>query len=835
MSTTVGKDKLKELLSEALQDSPKCHGQIMGNNPMYVMYGGDLIYVYIKNLTPAQLSNDNPDIWRAQLSSHKDFEDVLKSDYLFIFLGYDAENDVYATWNPYWTKQRLNNANNVSFYSRYSSQKEASENQEIISLDLNNNGKVVIFPRDLLTDYLDNIYEWFDKETQYVALGSRLRGNANTAYKMLCDNHNLMPFSEYLQNENYSQTVVNQYVGAIRTLLSKGCFSRQRILFMSKDDFEGYKVVLPTFLMADEFRIENRYVRDVYKLALTAYINFLIDLRDSAIVEKTEYDEPENIQAAVEENISKEPTIKVVDEAPQYDFDESADYELPFIDDQKLTKITNPKLLMQLRPILKLEIPDLIAAYSVIYEFYGDRFPNMQLSDWNNLLIGINWDDPFGHSNETDSRKQKSEILRVTLPSGEVIQNAKVVDTFVDLISRLNPQDVHNLGIIHAKDNIVSRQRNQKYIVAQKDLGNGWYLLTNPATRRKQEILRQISDSLNLDWEIELVSFQTGAIIKDAGGTEVERTWRREELVLILDLYFRINNSEISKSNPEVQKLARLIKRKYREIVEMLHIFESMEMGQNTKDCPNICRELWENYKNRRSTLSVDASTIVFRKEHFVLQSVATPTNTQNPDKPSNNDKSWNDEDDDKLIKMLENYMSYDKIAQQLGRTKKSIFYRLETLGYMSSVEREKLCGKIDGITSSQVSDNLDNVVSIYKTMFLNMRRAMGKEGNIAPHKVILMLAVIGYYKMKGPRQIPCNIKKTDIQMIFADNWKKYVSPTQGWKQDITTPWEHMTSEPFWHVCKDSTKGCYLDESLQKLIIEDATRKEFRRTLLNML
>ena len=151
MSNTVGRDKLKELLSEALQESPKCHGQIMGNNPMYVMYGGDLIYVYIKNLTPAQLSNDNPDIWRAQLSSHKDFEDVLKSDYLFIFLGYDAENDVYATWNPYWTKQRLNNANNVSFYSRYSMQQEAADAQEIISLDLNNNGKVVVFPRKRLS------------------------------------------------------------------------------------------------------------------------------------------------------------------------------------------------------------------------------------------------------------------------------------------------------------------------------------------------------------------------------------------------------------------------------------------------------------------------------------------------------------------------------------------------------------------------------------------------------------------------------------------------------------------------------------------------------------
>lgn len=742
MSNTVGRDKLKELLSEALQESPKCHGQIMGNNPMYVMYGGELIYVYIKNLTPAQLSNDNPDIWRAQLSSHKDFEDVLKSDYLFIFLGYDAENDVYATWNPYWTKQRLNNANNVSFYSRYSAQKEASENQEIISLDLNNNGKVVIFPRDMLTDYLDNMSDWFDKETQYVALGSRLRVDANTAYKMLCDNHNLMPFKEYLQKENYSQAVVDQYVGSIRTLLSKGCFTRQRILFMSKDDFEGYKVILSTFLMADEFRTENRYVRDIYKLALTAYINFLIDLRNSATVEENEFEESEDPQVAVEKNIPEEPTTEEIEEAPLYDFDESIDYELPYIDDQKLTKITNPKLLMQLRPVLKVEIPDLIAAYGVIYEFYGDRFPNMQLSDWNNLLTGINWEDPFGRDNDTDSRRQKSEILRVTLPSGEVIQNAKVVDTFVDVISRLDPQKVHNLGIIHAKDNIVSRQRNQKYIVAQKDIGNGWYLLTNPTTRRKQEILRQISASLDLNWEIELVSFQTGAIIKDsAGAQEVERTWRREI------------------------------------------------------------------------------------------------THPINHDKPANQGKSWDEEEDEKLIALVENYTPYDKIAQQLGRTEKSIYYRLETLGFMSSMEREDLCEQLDRKATSLPAtvDPRSHTIEIYRKMLLNMHRAPGSNGTKAPHKVILMLAILGYYKNKSVRSIPSNIKMSDLQVLFADYWRKYVNSSQGWTQNLSTPWERMDSEPFWHRCSDTSKGCFLDPTLQELIVDIDIRKDLWKTLKSML
>lgn len=743
MSNTVGRDKLKELLSEALQESPKCHGQIMGNNPMYVMYGGELIYVYIKNLTPAQLSNDNPDIWRAQLSSHKDFEDVLKSDYLFIFLGYDAENDVYATWNPYWTKQRLNNANNVSFYSRYSAQKEASENQEIISLDLNNNGKVVIFPRDMLTDYLDNMSDWFDKETQYVALGSRLRVDANTAYKMLCDNHNLMPFKEYLQKENYSQAVVDQYVGSIRTLLSKGCFTRQRILFMSKDDFEGYKLVISTFLMGKEFQSEKRYILDIYKLAITAYLNFLIELRDSHEKDEEKIEEMEETEVVMEDNATEEPTSQEDEEIPLYDFDDSIDYELSYIKDQKLTRITNPKLLMQLRPVLKADVPDLFTAYGVIDEFYGDRFPHMHLSDWNSLLTTINWDDPFGRDNETDSRRKKSEILRVTLPSSEVIQNVKVVDTFVELISRLNPHEVHNLGIIHAKDNIVSRQRNQKYIVAQKDLGNGWYLLTNPTTRRKQEILRQISESLNLNWKIELVSFQTGALINNPSTTSGLK-------------------------------------------------------------------------RNRRP------------KE---------PVKSLSQDKPSNLGKSWNDEDDEKLIAMMENDIPYDKIAQQLGRTEKSIYYRLEILGFVSPMEREQLCMQFEQKADLEPStvDARSMTIEIYRNMFLNMHRASGNNGKKAPHKVVLMLSILSVYKNKSERSIPSNIKMVDIQVSFAENWRKYVNPSDGWTPNIGTPWEHMTSEPFWHRCTDISKGCYLDQSLQYLLIDEEIRKDYSQTLKSML
>ena len=73
---------------------------ISGENPYTIRVDGEDVFVYIKNLSPAQLSNKNPDIWRVQLPVKDDFERIKNSESLFILLGYDAENDVYTSWNP---------------------------------------------------------------------------------------------------------------------------------------------------------------------------------------------------------------------------------------------------------------------------------------------------------------------------------------------------------------------------------------------------------------------------------------------------------------------------------------------------------------------------------------------------------------------------------------------------------------------------------------------------------------------------------------------------------------------------------------------------------------
>ena len=104
---------------------------IGGLNPFTIRVDGEETYIYIKNLSPAQLSNNNPDIWRIQLPVRDDFDRIKESESLFVLLGYDKENDVYTTWNPYWCKQRLNVGKSVSLYSRLSLQKRVHKTGEI--------------------------------------------------------------------------------------------------------------------------------------------------------------------------------------------------------------------------------------------------------------------------------------------------------------------------------------------------------------------------------------------------------------------------------------------------------------------------------------------------------------------------------------------------------------------------------------------------------------------------------------------------------------------------------------------------------------------------------
>ena len=99
-------------------------------------------------------------------------------------------------------------------------------------------------------------------------------------------------------------------------------------------------------------------------------------------------------------------------------------------------------------------------------------------------------------------------------------------------------------------------------------------------------------------------------------GVEIQETFERDfkpvaegtvmtpvMLTMILDLYFRLTPITMVPKTPEVQELARLIKVKPTEVVEVMELFQHCDPYLNRKDTANSplaapCREIWRRYGN---------------------------------------------------------------------------------------------------------------------------------------------------------------------------------------------------------------------------------------------
>lgn len=173
----------------------------------------------------------------------------------------------------------------------------------------------------------------------------------------------------------------------------------------------------------------------------------------------------------------------------------------------------------KLRPILDVEYKSLPAALNTITAFYGDRFPNMQFSDWVKLLNAIDWEDPYvkpvhKSTTETTKSKIKTVTLRVIYPDGRVVQHPKATDTYVRIIEENCPDLINELGIVHAGVNIVQRELDSKYEGAQREISGGWYVFTNTNTPKKRLDLIQISEVLDLGLQVDLISVCTGEVVE---------------------------------------------------------------------------------------------------------------------------------------------------------------------------------------------------------------------------------------------------------------------------------------------------------------------------------
>lgn len=502
---------LREIFEESIKDSGTYKRLDDGlKNPAHVIFNGVECYVYIKNLSYAYLGN--PDVWRAQLTGVDVLNEIKDSPAMFILLGYDSDNDVYATWNPHQVKQRIGTASSPSLYSRLSLQQEVGRTGEIKSMVLNNDLEVLVFPNGRLVDVLSNLDQFFPDTSDYVAMGSKRRSEANAAYKELTNTKKLDEYAQFLLKAGVLPTEVERLCQALKRLFNSNLISLHRKVFLAHDSLEDYHDAVVEFFNLDDVVEFKEKWGNIFPAVFSSYIGFLQHSQISEYEDPEENEEDEDIEDEIEEEVSEDGSDEQVNFAK--------DWEKAYEDEHgNLTKLMNPELLKMLRPYLDTDYPSLPPCYNIIGDFYAGRYPKMQLKDWGRLFNGIEWDkcNEYGIiPEEIKTGKKKSHILRVTFPDGFVIEDRNVSKTFAKTIEMCTPDLVKELNIVLAGVDLVSDKVSEQYGRAQHQINDGSYVMTHMSTEKKREILQYVSNSLGLDLKIDKVLIDSGEIVDES-------------------------------------------------------------------------------------------------------------------------------------------------------------------------------------------------------------------------------------------------------------------------------------------------------------------------------
>lgn len=147
--------------------------------------------------------------------------------------------------------------------------------------------------------------------------------------------------------------------------------------------------------------------------------------------------------------------------------------------------------------------------------------------------------------------------------------------------------------------------------------------------------------------------------------------------------------------------------------------------------------------------------------------------------------------------------------------------------------------------------------IMYYKRCFLHLTRS-GRKGEKAPHKPILLLAMIDRVEslvnmgIAGDRMIHQNLIDLNpkLEQFFYKHWNTYVT-SEAFSPSFSTPFYHMEREPFWKLVlkknavpqggQNETNlykfyiGAEIDEELMSLLLDANIREELRTFLINML
>lgn len=428
--------------------------RISGMNPTLLNVRGEQIYIYIKNLSPAQLSNNNPDVWRIQLPKKPEFEDIKRSEKLFVLFGYDHNHKVYTTWNPYWCKQRLNVAESCSMYSRYLLQKRVSSTQKIERMQLQNEGDVICIPSSLLANYLMHIREYYPEESTYTPIGSSIqkriienstnsnKSEAELLFEKFENCYDVEKFRLYLINKGYQKNTVSNYINRLIFVFENGFIKKHENIFLDYTRLNEYKHAVNRFCYQSDIRYYEELWHKAIMASLKQYLLFVEEQLYGTQTIRLKIDDIHHIDDNKEQKgriISKPNKSK---SRPVYTLDQFG----------KLIALDSI-IIEQLLPLVRgVDYPDHSLMIEKVKMYYPQEVTQkMTPSDWMNLFDSTKWQKKRGRKspmtdNNIDYSKAENEKIITEIETYSNSNNIEESVSLIDIDTSSSSKPLINFG-----------------------------------------------------------------------------------------------------------------------------------------------------------------------------------------------------------------------------------------------------------------------------------------------------------------------------------------------------------------------------------------------------
>lgn len=401
---------------------------ISGVNPTLINVDGEQMYVYIKNLSPAQLSNDNPDIWRIQLPKRQEFESIKESEKIFILLGYDYIRRVYTTWNPYWCKQRLNVAESCSMYSRLSLQVRVARTQKIEKLQLQNEGEVICIPSTLIANFVKKIRDYYPEESVYVPVGSSIQkrkeeeeqlsqeetnnSRTHSLFSKLIDCYDTDDFREFLSRNRFQRSTLTNYINRVIFIFEEGFLLKHKDLFIDCYNFEEIKQAINRFCMLPDILPFEKIWNGAIHAALMQYVLYVEERTPGTHIkghpkeEKREQIKERTLLSQDSPKRKPSSTSRRQRTTPSFELDEFG----------KLKCLDNNVIELLLPMVKDVDYPDWEEVIKEVKAYYpAEATEKMNPADWMKLFDATKWRRKRGRKTNTseqiESDSKRSQLI----------------------------------------------------------------------------------------------------------------------------------------------------------------------------------------------------------------------------------------------------------------------------------------------------------------------------------------------------------------------------------------------------------------------------------------